>query len=188
MYRPSASSDSAPMSEPSYVLDNRYATRRPTPEQTVESAKVPGQQGLPAGSPDQRCKRIPIGMRSALTMPKRLLVSRLRWSALVWSPPPESNRRPHPYHGSAAKRRANRRLRSSRRTVGGEGMCSVADRLGGAGWSDCQHYPSVGLRATRSTACTWAAKRWRSGGSKPASWSQPRQAAQRVDPAAGSSQ
>jgi hypothetical protein len=27
-----------------------------------------------------------------------------------WSPPPESNRRPHPYHGSAAKRRAIRRL------------------------------------------------------------------------------
>jgi hypothetical protein len=24
---------------------------------------------------------------------------------LWWSPPPESNRRPHPYHGSAAKRR-----------------------------------------------------------------------------------
>ena len=24
-----------------------------------------------------------------------------RWSALLWSPPPESNRRPHPYHGCA---------------------------------------------------------------------------------------
>jgi hypothetical protein len=26
---------------------------------------------------------------------------RLRWSERVWSPPPESNRRPHPYHGCA---------------------------------------------------------------------------------------
>jgi hypothetical protein len=122
-------------------------------------------------------------MGSAPTIPERGTDQRFRWSVLVWSPPPESNRRPHPYHGSAAKRRANRRLRSSRRTVGGEGMCSVADRLGGAGWSDCQHYPSVGLRATRSTACTWAAKRWRSAarsrrrgasrGRPPSGWTRP---------------
>jgi hypothetical protein len=57
---------------------------------------------------------------------------RFRWSEPILSPPPESNRRPHPYHGSVAKRCASQCLRSSRRTVGGEGMCSVADRLGGA--------------------------------------------------------
>ena len=51
---------------------------------------------------------------------------RLRWSAWVWSPPPESNRRPHPYHGSAAKRRANPRLRRSRDTVHAAVMGSVA--------------------------------------------------------------
>jgi hypothetical protein len=33
---------------------------------------------------------------------------RFRWSAPIWSPPPESNRRPHPYHRCAAgsRRRA----------------------------------------------------------------------------------
>jgi hypothetical protein len=44
---------------------------------------------------------------------------------LVWSPPPESNRRPHPYHGSAAKRRAKRRPRRSQRTVDAVVMGSV---------------------------------------------------------------
>jgi len=43
----------------------------------------------------------------------------------AWSPPPESNRRPHPYHGSAAERRASRRLRSSQRTVDAAVMGSV---------------------------------------------------------------
>jgi hypothetical protein len=57
---------------------------------------------------------------------------RFRWSEPVWSPPPESNRRPHPYHGSAAKRRANRCLRRSHCTVEAAGMCS----LNGAG---CDH-------------------------------------------------
>jgi hypothetical protein len=32
------------------------------------------------------------------------------WSEAWWSPPPESNRRPHPYHGSADKRRAIRHI------------------------------------------------------------------------------
>jgi hypothetical protein len=40
---------------------------------------------------------------------------------------------PHPYHGSGAHRRAIRRLRRSCDTVGAAVMCSVADRLGGAG-------------------------------------------------------
>ena len=48
------------------------------------------------------------------------------WAAgLWWSPPPESNRRPHPYHGSGAHRRANRRLRRSQRTVDAAVMGSV---------------------------------------------------------------
>jgi hypothetical protein len=34
--------------------------------------------------------------------------------------------------------------------------------------------PLAGLRATSSTACAWSTRRWRSGGSKPAPWSQPR--------------
>ena len=51
---------------------------------------------------------------------------RFRWSEPMWSPPPESNRRPHPYHGSAAKRCANPRSRRSQRTVDAAVMGSVA--------------------------------------------------------------
>jgi hypothetical protein len=32
------------------------------------------------------------------TGPRRGTDQRFRWSVWVWSPPPESNRRPHPYH------------------------------------------------------------------------------------------
>src|SRR5829696_7096372 len=35
----------------------------------------------------------------------------------MWSPPPESNRRPHPYHGTTRNRCAERRFPSSRPTV-----------------------------------------------------------------------
>ena len=35
---------------------------------------------------------------AARTNPKREDGQRLRWSSAWWSPPPESNRRPHPYH------------------------------------------------------------------------------------------
>ena len=35
---------------------------------------------------------------------------RFHWSALVWSPPPESNRRPHPYHGTTRNRCAEPRF------------------------------------------------------------------------------
>jgi hypothetical protein len=42
---------------------------------------------------------------------------RLRWSAPVWSPPPESNRRPHPYHRTTRNRCAGRPFPRSRPTV-----------------------------------------------------------------------
>jgi hypothetical protein len=40
--------------------------------------------------------------------PERRTDQRLRWSGPMWSPPPESNRRPHPYHRCAggSRRRA----------------------------------------------------------------------------------
>jgi hypothetical protein len=56
----------------------------------------------------------------------------------VWSPPPESNRRPHPYHGSAPDRRANPRSRRSLAIVNGEVMCSLADRL-----VECEESPQT---------------------------------------------
>jgi hypothetical protein len=42
----------------------------------------------------------------------------------MWSPPPESNRRPHPYHESRAHRCADQRFCRSRPTVDRQGMCS----------------------------------------------------------------
>jgi len=68
--------------------------------------------------PNQDQRRVQLAPRSRADQ-------RLRWSASVWSPPPESNRRPHPYHGSVAKRRASRRLRRSQRTVDAAVMGSV---------------------------------------------------------------
>src|SRR5215207_11124949 len=41
----------------------------------------------------------------------------LRWSSAWWSPPPESNRRPHPYHEPCTHRCAAQRLPRSLATV-----------------------------------------------------------------------
>jgi hypothetical protein len=114
------------------VLSYRYATSSDSGYARYSMTKGAAQQGLSALE-----GRRPFAppFRYGCGRPQRLRTAthqHSRWSAWVWSPPPESNRRPHPYHGSAAKRRASQCLRSSRRTVGGEGMCSVADRLGGA--------------------------------------------------------
>ena len=54
---------------------------------------------------------------------------RLRWSAWVWSPPPESNRRPHPYHGTTRNRCADRRIPRSRPTVGAKVIGSLSAQL-----------------------------------------------------------
>jgi hypothetical protein len=54
---------------------------------------------------------------------------RFRWSAPMWSPPPESNRRPHPYHGTTGNRCANRRFPRSRPTVRAEVMGSLSAKL-----------------------------------------------------------
>ena|SRR5215217_4806086 len=43
---------------------------------------------------------------------------RFCWSEPMWSPPPESNRRPHPYHGTTRNRCADRRFPRSRPVVG----------------------------------------------------------------------
>ena len=46
-----------------------------------------------------------------------------------WSPPPESNRRPHPYHGTTRNRCANRRFPRSRPTVGAKVKRSLNAQL-----------------------------------------------------------
>jgi hypothetical protein len=69
-------------------------------------------------------EHIPYGT-SGLTSLQNRTDQRFRWSASWGSPPPESNRRPHPYHGSVTKRRAIPRLRRSTDTVDVTVMGSV---------------------------------------------------------------
>jgi hypothetical protein len=57
----------------------------------------------------------------ALTSPMTTTDRRFRWSVLVWSPPPESNRRSHPYHrcaGGSQRRTAPHVTRQPRRWEG----------------------------------------------------------------------
>src|SRR5918996_134988 len=61
----------------------------------------------------------------ALTSPTTTSDQRFRWSALLWSPPPESNRRPHPYHESRTHRCADQRFCRSLATVTPQVMCST---------------------------------------------------------------
>jgi hypothetical protein len=65
--------------------------------------------------------------------PKTTTDQRFRWSALVWSPPPESNRRPHPYHGTTRNRCADRRFPRSRPTVRVEVIGSLPAKV-------CAHF------------------------------------------------
>src|SRR5215211_5897440 len=72
---------------------------------------------------------------------------RFCWSEPVWSPPPESNRRPHPYHGTTRNRCADRRYRRSRPTVRAEVIGSLPAKL-------CAHFQDMG----RSSAGVVAAQ------------------------------
>jgi hypothetical protein len=54
---------------------------------------------------------------------------RFCWSEPMWSPPPESNRRPHPYHGTTRNRCAERPFPRSRPTVGAEVIGSLSAKL-----------------------------------------------------------
>jgi hypothetical protein len=67
--------------------------------------------------------------------------------APVWSPPPESNRRPHPYHGTTRNRCADRRCPRSRPTVRAEVIGSLPAKL-------CAHFQDMG----RSSAGVVAAQ------------------------------
>src|SRR5215218_4193223 len=63
------------------------------------------------------------------------------------SPPPESNRRPHPYHGTTGNRCADRRCPRSRPTVRAEVIGSLPAKL-------CAHFQDMG----RSSAGVVAAQ------------------------------
>jgi hypothetical protein len=102
------------------VLSSRYATSPESSHTGYPTTKVPGQQGY-WRSDGVRARRSPFhcgrGRRPRL---RTTTHRRLHWSKPMWSPPPESNRRPHPYHGTTGNRCADRRLRRSHSTVGAE--------------------------------------------------------------------
>jgi hypothetical protein len=72
---------------------------------------------------------IPTAMCSLTTGAQTTTDQRFRWSGCVWSPPPESNRRPHPYHGTTRNRCAERRFPRSPSTVGAEVIGSLSAKL-----------------------------------------------------------
>jgi hypothetical protein len=96
------------------------------------------------------------------------MTQRLPWSAWVWSPPPESNRRPHPYHGTTGNRCAERRSPGHARPSGPKlwvllrrryaltsAMCwSSGRRRSGAGGSAGPLPAGCGRRASWNTAAT----------------------------------
>ena len=82
---------------------------------TVTASQIASRQGM--GSLDGSC-----GI-------ERDADPRLRWSEAVWSSPPESNRRPHPYHGTTGNRCAERHLRRSRSTVRAEVIGSLSPKV-----------------------------------------------------------
>ena len=70
-----------------------------------------------------------MGSPPSPTGPGREDDQRLCWSSAWWSPPPESNRRPHPYHGTTRNRCADRRFPRSRPTVGAKVIGSLSAKL-----------------------------------------------------------
>jgi hypothetical protein len=119
-------------------VDNRKSDggRRPQPRRRswpmagrVGGVAGPGRRPVSAGG--ATCERVG-GERHAhlrLRGSRRTVRGEVRWrddGDLLHGASGRPDHRPHPYHGSVAKRRASQCLRSSRRTVGGEGMCSDA--------------------------------------------------------------
>jgi hypothetical protein len=69
------------------------------------------------------------------------------WSEPMWSPPPESNRRPHPYHGTTRNRCADRHFPRSRPTVGAKVIGSLLPRL-------CARFKLILIVSGSSHPCT----------------------------------
>jgi hypothetical protein len=84
---------------------------------TVTSSKEAGQSGRHQPAGGSAFGPHPNAYGVGPTIPKQATEPQLPWSAWVWSPPPESNWRPHPYHGIAGNRCAQSHFRRSRCTV-----------------------------------------------------------------------
>ena len=79
----------------------------------------------------------------------------------VWSPPPESNRRPHPYHGTTRNRCAEPRFPRSRPTVRAEVMGSPSPKL-------CAHSPVMPCRGRSAGTGTRRSQTMKAPGQLPA--------------------
>jgi hypothetical protein len=111
------------------VLSYRYATSPHSSHSGYSTTKVPAQQSYER-SDGALTLRIPFHHGCGrLQRLQTATHQRLRWSEPVWSPPPESNRRPHPYHGTTRNRCANRGFPRSRSTVGAKVMGSLQAQL-----------------------------------------------------------
>jgi hypothetical protein len=115
------------------VLTNRRANRRLRSER-AQDWQSPCSAWLPCPTGPWIPTAHPVRMGLVPMIPKMATDQRFRWSAYVWSPPPESNRRPHPYHGTTGNRCANRRIPRSRPTVGAEVIGSPSAEV-------CVHSP-----------------------------------------------
>ena len=108
----------------------RLCALRPLCSQACRSEEGPGTSNEPGQSSRNRPTRESIlgphpNRYGSPTSPETTPDQRFRWSGWVWSPPPESNRRPHPYHESCTHRCADQRSCRSLATVGREVMCST---------------------------------------------------------------
>src|SRR5207247_3847140 len=90
------------------------------------SQAAAGSQGRP---PRLIASQQVMGSQDGKCLIERHNNQRFRWSERMWSPPPESNRRPHPYHGTTRNRCANRRFPSSGPTVGAKVKRSLNAKL-----------------------------------------------------------
>jgi hypothetical protein len=97
----------------------------PTDPRSLPSAH-PKEEALWHGDGTPALEHNPAGTEGQATHPASAAVS-------MWSPPPESNRRPHPYHGTTRNRCADRHFPSSRPTVGVEVIGSLPAKV-------CAHF------------------------------------------------
>jgi hypothetical protein len=116
-----------PLTRPSSEMAST-ARQRPAFIRRTDAARPSGRAGLGQAPPMNRNGRqgrgSPSGMRPAQPGPSAKTTSiarstglrrgadlHLRWSGWVWSPPAESNRRPHPYHFVVRATNGSRRQR-----------------------------------------------------------------------------
>ena len=145
----------------SYVLSIRHATMGGRAEQTAGPAKLLLNRAVPTPTGLGPSLRIPIG---DVVGPNRALTitdQHLCWSEPVWSPSPESNRRPHPYHGTTRNRCAEPRFPRSRPTVRAEVMGSPSPKL-------CAHSPVMPCRGRSAGTGTRRSQTMKAPGQLPA--------------------